>query len=129
VVAAHGAWADGSSWKEVILPLSKQGLQVVAAPLPLTSLSDDIVALKRTIVRTKGPVIVAGHAYAGAVIGAANDERVKALVYVYHSRPNDSASEIRSTPRSSLRGRKDYRGKANFRRTNRAFDSIARGAP
>ena len=82
VVVAHGAWADGSSWKEVILPLSKQGLQVVAAPLPLTSLSDDIVALKRTIARTKGPVIVAGHAYAGAVIAAANDERVKALVYV-----------------------------------------------
>ena len=42
VVVAHGAWADGSSWKEVILPLSKQGLQVVAAPLPLTSLSDDV---------------------------------------------------------------------------------------
>ena len=49
VVVAHGAWADGSSWNEVILPLSKQGLQVVAAPLPLTSLSDDITALKRTI--------------------------------------------------------------------------------
>jgi hypothetical protein len=80
VVVAHGAWADGSSWKEVILPLSKQGLQVVAAPLPLTSLSDDIVALNRSIARTKGPVIVAGHAYAGAVIAGANEERVKALV-------------------------------------------------
>jgi hypothetical protein len=42
VIVAHGAWADGSSWKEVILALGKQGLQVVAAPLPLTSLSDDI---------------------------------------------------------------------------------------
>src|SRR5260370_27067562 len=82
VGVAHGAWADGSSWKEVILPLSKQGLQVVAAPLPLTSLSEDIVALNRTIARTRGPVIVAGHAYAGAVIAAANEERVKALVYV-----------------------------------------------
>ena len=71
VVVAHGAWADGSSWKEVILRLSKQGLQVVAAPLPLTSLSDDIAALNRTIARTKGPVIVAGHAYAGAVIAGA----------------------------------------------------------
>jgi hypothetical protein len=65
VVVAHGAWADGSSWKEVILPLNKQGLQVVAPPLPLSSLSDDIVALNRTIARAKGPVIVAGHAYAG----------------------------------------------------------------
>ena len=62
VVVAHGAWADGSSWKEVIRPLSKQGLQVVAVPLPLTSLSDDVAALNRTIARTKGPVVVAGHA-------------------------------------------------------------------
>jgi hypothetical protein len=44
VVVAHDAWADGSSWKDVILPLSKQGLDVVAAPPPLISLSDDIVA-------------------------------------------------------------------------------------
>jgi hypothetical protein len=75
VVVVHGAWADGSSWKEVILLLSKQRLQVVAAPLPLTSLSDDVVALNRTIARTKGPVIIAGHAYAGAVIGGADEER------------------------------------------------------
>jgi pimeloyl-ACP methyl ester carboxylesterase len=89
VVVAHGAWADGSSWKEVILPLSKQGLQVVAAPLPLTSLSDDIAALNRTIARTKGSVIVAGHAYAGAVIAAVNEERVKALVYVAALAPEE----------------------------------------
>src|SRR6476659_1356850 len=89
VVVAHDAWADGSSWKEVILPLSKKGLQVVAAPLPLTSLSDDIVALNRTIARTQGPVIVAGHAYAGAVIATANDERVKALLYVAALAPDE----------------------------------------
>jgi pimeloyl-ACP methyl ester carboxylesterase len=88
VVVVHGAWADGSSWKEIILPLNKQGLQVVAAPLPLTSLSEDIVALNRTIARTKGPVILAGHAYAGAVIAGANEERVKALVYVAALAPN-----------------------------------------
>jgi len=89
VVVAHGAWADGSSWKEVILPLSKKGLQVVAAPLALTSLSDDIAALNRTIARTRGPVIVAGHAYAGAVIAGANGERVKALVYVAALAPDE----------------------------------------
>ncbi|HEX7362396.1 MAG TPA: alpha/beta hydrolase [Bryobacteraceae bacterium] len=89
IVVAHGAWADGSSWGEVILPLRKQGLQFIAAPLPFTSLSDDIAALNRTIARTKGPVIVAGHAYAGAVIAAANDERVKALVYVAALAPDE----------------------------------------
>ena len=89
VVVAHGAWADGSSWKDVILLLNKQGLQVVAAPLPLTSLSDDIVALNRTIARTKGAVIVAGHAYAGAVIAAAHEDCVKALVYIAALAPDE----------------------------------------
>jgi pimeloyl-ACP methyl ester carboxylesterase len=64
-------------------------LNVIAAPIPLTSLSDDAVALKRTIARTQGPVIVAGHAYAGAVIATANDERVKALVYVAALAPDE----------------------------------------
>jgi pimeloyl-ACP methyl ester carboxylesterase len=82
VVVAHGAWADGSSWQAVIGPLESQGLNVIAVPLPLTSLSDDAAALKRTIARTKGPVILAAHAYAGAVIATATDERVKALVYI-----------------------------------------------
>jgi pimeloyl-ACP methyl ester carboxylesterase len=89
VIVAHGAWADGSSWKEVILLLNKQALEVVAAPLPLTSLSDDIAALNRTIARTKGPIIVAGHAYAGAVIAGANDQRLKALVYIAALAPDE----------------------------------------
>ena len=89
VVVVHGAWADGSSWEPVIRRLEKQGLNVIAAPIPLTSLSDDAASLKRTIARTQGPVIVAGHAYAGAVIGTANDERVKALVYIAGLAPDE----------------------------------------
>ncbi len=82
IILTHGAWADGSSWSRIILPLEKRGLRVVAAPIPLTSLSDDVAALNRVIDRTKGPVILAAHAYAGAVISAANHERVKSLVYI-----------------------------------------------
>ena len=89
VVLVHGAWADGSSWAAVIGPLQEHGLRVLAAPIPLTSLSDDAAQLKRTIARTEGPVIVAGHAYAGAVIATANDERVKALVYVAALAPDE----------------------------------------
>ena len=89
VVAVHGAWADGSSWNDVILGLEREGLRVIAAPIPLTSLGDDAAALRRTITRTQGPVIVAGHAYAGAVVGTANDERVKALVYVAALAPDE----------------------------------------
>jgi pimeloyl-ACP methyl ester carboxylesterase len=89
VVVVHGAWADGSSWELVIAQLQKQGLNVFAAPIPLTSLSEDAAALKRTIARTEGPVIVAGHAYAGAVIATTNEERVKALVYVAALAPDE----------------------------------------
>jgi len=89
VVAVHGAWADGSSWKDVILRLAREGLRVIAAPIPLTSVADDTAALKRAIGRSQGPVILVGHAYAGAVIGAVNDERVKALVYVAGLAPDE----------------------------------------
>jgi pimeloyl-ACP methyl ester carboxylesterase len=82
VILAHGAWADGSSWAKVILPLERHDLRVIAAPIPLTSLSNDIAALGRAIERTRGSVILAAHAYAGAVISAVKNERVKSLVYV-----------------------------------------------
>lgn len=89
IIVVHGAWADGSSWQEVVRLLEERELNVVAAPIPLTSLSDDAAALKRTLARTKGPVIVAGHAYAGAVIATAHDERVKALVYIAALAPEE----------------------------------------
>lgn len=89
VVVIHGAWADGSSWEAVIRRLQSGGFKVVAAPIPLTSLSEDSAAMRRTIARTHGSVIVAGHAYAGAVVAAANDERVKALVYVAALAPDE----------------------------------------
>jgi pimeloyl-ACP methyl ester carboxylesterase len=82
VVLVHGAWADGSSWADVIRPLHSQGVKVIAAPLPLTSLSDDVRALDRVLERTQGPVILAAHAYAGAVIAASQNDRVRALVFV-----------------------------------------------
>ncbi|MGA7998982.1 MAG: alpha/beta hydrolase [Bradyrhizobium sp.] len=82
VVLAHGAWADGSSWARVIAALKAEGINVVAAPLPLTSLADDVAALNRSLDRTQGPIVLAGHAYAGAVVALARPERVKALVYV-----------------------------------------------
>ena len=82
VVLAHGAWADGSSWARIIGRLAEAGVETVAAPLPLTTFEDDVAVLERTIERVSGPVVLVGHAYAGAVIGAARSERVKALVYV-----------------------------------------------
>jgi pimeloyl-ACP methyl ester carboxylesterase len=82
VVLVHGAWADGSSWNDIIGPLLSQGLHVVAAPIPLTSLSHDVAALDRALERTDGPVVLVAHAYAGAVIAATTNERVRSLVFI-----------------------------------------------
>lgn len=94
IILVHGAWADGSCWQNVILPLHRLGLDVICAPLPLTSLTDDIAALSRTLERTHGPVVLVGHAYAGAVIAGPaisgpGDDRIKALVYIAALAPDD----------------------------------------
>jgi pimeloyl-ACP methyl ester carboxylesterase len=89
VILVHGAWADGSSWAKVIAPLAASGVKAVAAPLPLTSFQDDLAALDRTLERAEGPVVLAGHAYAGAVIGATRSDKVRALVYVAALAPDE----------------------------------------
>ncbi len=89
VVLVHGAWADGSSWSKVVRPLAADGLVVSAAPLPLTSFPDDVAALDRALERAPGPVVLAAHAYAGAVIAATRSDKVKALVYVAALAPDE----------------------------------------
>lgn len=89
VVLVHGAWADGSCWSNVIRPLQEQGLKVTAAPLPLTSLTEDTAALQRVVERTTGTVTLVGHAYAGASIAAVSHERVVSLVYIASLAPDE----------------------------------------
>ncbi|MGC1297745.1 MAG: alpha/beta hydrolase [Alloacidobacterium sp.] len=89
VVLVHGAWADGSCWNNVILPLRRLGLRITCAPIPLTSLTDDIAALARVLERTTGPVVLVGHAYGGAVIAGPYNDRVKSLVYVAALAPDE----------------------------------------
>src|SRR5215472_12039881 len=79
VVLAHGAWADGSSWARVMSPLIAAGHKVLAASLPLTSFEADVAAVERTLERVPGSTVLVAHAYAGAVIAAARNERVGAL--------------------------------------------------
>ncbi len=90
IVLVHAAWADGSCWSNVILPLERRGLHVMCAPIPMTSLSDDAAALGRALERTTGPIVLVGHAYSGAVIAAVREDRVKALVYVAALAPDES---------------------------------------
>jgi pimeloyl-ACP methyl ester carboxylesterase len=89
IILVHGAWADGSCWRNVILPLEKHGLHVVCAPIPLTSLTNDAAALSQALERTTGPVVLVGHAYSGAVIAAVREDRVKSLVYISALAPDE----------------------------------------
>ena len=82
VILVHGAWADGSSWSSVINPLRDAGLEVACAPLPLSSLSDDIAVVAELVERVQGPVLLAGHAYGGAPMAGVTNDRVKGLVYI-----------------------------------------------
>jgi len=88
-VLVHRAWADGSSWAKVIGPLAAEDVRVLSAPLPLTSFADDTAAVERTLERASGAVVLAGHAYTGAVIAATRSEKVKALVYVAALAPDE----------------------------------------
>jgi pimeloyl-ACP methyl ester carboxylesterase len=85
----HGAWAECASWNLLIPYLQKAGLGAVCAPLPLTSLRDDVRALDRTLARIEGDIVLVGHAYAGAVIAATRNERVKLLIYVAALAPDE----------------------------------------
>jgi pimeloyl-ACP methyl ester carboxylesterase len=89
IVLVHAAWADGSCWSNIVLPLEQRGLSVICAPIPLTSLTNDAAALSRALERTSGPVVLVGHAYSGAVIAAVQEERVKSLVYLTALAPDE----------------------------------------
>jgi pimeloyl-ACP methyl ester carboxylesterase len=84
IVLVHGAFADASSWAKVIPMLERDGYEVTAVQIPLTSLADDVATVKRVLDAQKGPVVVVGHSYGGVVItgAAAGSSNVKSLVYV-----------------------------------------------
>ena len=89
IILVHAAWADGSCWRNVILPLERHGLHVICAPIPLTSLTNDATALSQVLERISGPVVLVGHAYSGAVIAAVRNDRVKSLVYIAALAPDE----------------------------------------
>src|SRR3712207_5846208 len=81
VVLVHGAFADSSSWNEVIRILEGDGYPVVAAANPLRGLSTDADYVRSVIDSVSGPVVLAGHSYGGSVMSQAADGHpdVKAL--------------------------------------------------
>ena len=89
VVLVHGAWADGSSWSEVIARLQAAGLHVTAVQNPLTSLADSVAATRRALALQDGPTVLVAHSWGGTVISeTGTDPKVSALVYVAARAPD-----------------------------------------
>src|SRR6476661_8860728 len=89
VVLVHGAYADGSSWSEVIARLQAAGFHATAVQNPLTSLADDVSATRRILALQDGPTVLVGHSWAGTVISETGvDPKVSALVYVAARAPD-----------------------------------------
>ena len=91
VVLVHAARADGSSRSKVIPQLHRLGLEVVSAQIPLTSFTDDVAAVQRTLGRVSGAVTLAAHSYGGAVITAAasGQPKVKGLAFIAAMAPDE----------------------------------------
>jgi pimeloyl-ACP methyl ester carboxylesterase len=84
IVLVHGAFAESSSWDDVIQHLQAQGYTTIAAANPLRSLSGDAEFVASILNNLEAPVVLVGHSYGGMVItqAARDNEKVKALVYV-----------------------------------------------
>jgi pimeloyl-ACP methyl ester carboxylesterase len=89
IVLVHGAWADGSSWSEVIARLQAAGLHVTAVQNPLTSLAEAVAETRRALALQDGPTVLVGHSWSGTLVSEAGmDPNVTALVYIAARAPD-----------------------------------------
>ena len=89
VVLVHGAWADGSSWAQVIPKLQAAGLHVTAVQNPLTSLEDSVAETRRVLAQQDGPTVLVAHSWGGTVISeVGTDPKVTGLVYIAARAPD-----------------------------------------
>jgi pimeloyl-ACP methyl ester carboxylesterase len=89
VVLVHGAWADGSSWSEVIPLLQAAGLHVTSVQNPLSSLADAAAETRRALALQDGPTVLVGHSWSGTLVSeVGTDPKVSALVYVAARAPD-----------------------------------------
>jgi pimeloyl-ACP methyl ester carboxylesterase len=94
IVLVHGAFAESSSWNDVIADLGRDGYRAIAAGNPLRGVASDAASVASVLRSIPGDVVLVGHSYGGLVITeAANGQsNVKALVYVAAFTPDTGES-------------------------------------
>ena len=98
IILVHGAFAESSSWNDVIDVLAAEGYTTIAAANPLRGIGPDAAQTTDVVRSVTGPVVLVGHSYGGSVI--TNVDRsagdIRALVYVAGFAPDtgDSAATL-----------------------------------
>lgn len=94
ILLVHGFWGGAAHWSKVIAELLRTGYTSIrAVELPLTSLADDAERTRKMIAQEKGPVLLVGHSYGGAVITEVGDQpNVVGLVYIAAFAPDAGES-------------------------------------
>lgn len=98
IVFAHGAFADSSSWDDVVTILEGRGHRVVSVAVPLRGVGSDARYFSDVVRSIDGPVVLVGHSYGGAVISSTDRTAgdVRALVYVaaFAGEAGESCAEL-----------------------------------
>ncbi len=68
VALVHGAFADSSSWNDVVEQLQSAGIAVQAISNPLRGITTDAAYVASAIRQIPGRVLAVGHSYGGAII-------------------------------------------------------------
>jgi pimeloyl-ACP methyl ester carboxylesterase len=84
IVLVHGAYAESSSWNDVITSLMREGHRVIAWAAPLRGLAQDAAGLTDLVRSIEGAVVLVGHSFGGALMTnvSADAGDVQALVFV-----------------------------------------------
>ena len=97
VVLVHGAYADGSSWSEVIARLQAARMTATAVQNPLGSLADDVAHTRRILAMQDGPTIRAGHSSPGPLSPKPGPTHTSS---VWCMSPPEHRTRARTMPRS-----------------------------
>lgn len=101
IVLVHGAFVDGSGWKEVFDLLSNDGYEVLVVQHSTATLEGDVATTRSVIDAARFPVVLVGHSYGGMIISeAGNHSKVKSLVYVaaYAPERGESVAKLAQVP-------------------------------
>ncbi|HEX2578114.1 MAG TPA: alpha/beta hydrolase [Aquihabitans sp.] len=97
IVLVHGAYAESSSWNDVIDPLLARGHRVIAWAVPCRGIASDAAALTDVVRSIEGPVLLVGHSYGGALLTnvPADTGDIVGLVFVagYALDPGESCAD------------------------------------